>query len=267
MAIYVMSFTKAMGRLQAVLDELNRARAGRDYEGPASKWHVPVLEATDHLLDAIFEHIDDCGRNILQCLSESRDDPTLRKARSVFNKGASAYKDHVAEIANALKHGHRTLGHIFFWALNDFDPGYFVEGPAEDGSIGPDPKIHREGRDAFSFSRDLRFHVCGLYFVGAALGPALALFGKLSKAAGPSAAKDPDTTFETLRQVSLLPLRFFPNERQAIPIVKGFGTFDRPRILLEYPSKARIIGVSGQMRVGLAGDGFSDKFRFPTFFE
>jgi hypothetical protein len=210
------------------------------------------------------EHFDDCN-NVLLCLSPSRDDPRLDAAAKTFKRETKDYRSHIGKIVNALKHSQRNLGTTLFHTAHTVDLGYFVEGPDASGHIGPDPEIHREGKTAFSFARDLRFNACGLYFLGNALMAALASFRKISPSpVSPKEGNEPDQVFDTLRRISLLPLRFFPDEMtKPIPMVRGTGSFDRPEIVLEYPSTVRITLAPGNQRVSFGGDGVAQTFRIP----
>ena len=266
-AIYNLSFSKVMSRLADVLNELDAASAFQAYRDPKQyMWDKRLLSELDHLLDALMEHFDDC-QSILLCFVESSDDKTFLKALRTFKEATRPYRSHIGQIVDALKHEQRHLASIFFHTPNSFDPGYFVEGPDDGGGIGPDPNIHADGQTAFSFARDLRLHVCGLYFVGLALMPALAVFGKLSltNKANTDDPKINDQKLETLRRVSLLPLRFFPDElAKPIPMVRGQGLPSSPEFVIEYPATARISGVSGRYTVGYGpGDGFSKTYRIP----
>lgn len=99
----------------------------------------------------------------------------------------------------------------------------------------------------------------------AALTTAMAAFGKLPSS-GSFAAKGEDepSIFIALRHVSLLPLRFFPDElAKPIPSVRGKGSYEAPGYLVEYPGTERVVGASGRVRASLGNDGVSLKYRIP----
>ena len=116
-----------------------------------------IRDATDSLLDALMEHFDDC-ENVLDCYL-GKESQKLKKKIVKWK----IYRDHVGKIVNQIKHQQRRVRTILFYGPDWAVPGYFIEGPLPGKIIGPDPSIHPGGDTAFSFRRNLLFHLWGLY--------------------------------------------------------------------------------------------------------
>ncbi len=264
LAIYNLSVLNVLKRMRRVIEELHAAEKSRRYADRTNySWGDDLLAAQDHLLDALMEHFDDC-KSVLRCFGASVDDAEVRRASNAFNDGVRPYRVHVGTIVNSMKHNQRQIEWILFGRDFGFDPGYYVLGPDDHGVIGPDPNVHTDGATAFSFARDLRFHLCGLYFVGDHLADVLRRFG-LSSGPQECPKEWSDLAFACLRGVALLPFRFFPDEvAMPVPNVMGGGNCEESEFRVQLPSGVSPQAVRGGPGLSLGqGDGVSLIYRLP----
>lgn len=98
-----------------------------------------------------------------------------------------------------------------------------MEGPAENGSLGPALHIHKGGSTAFSYSRDLRLHLHALYFISEQLCTSIGGIAEFDETAREIRVSDDKRFVELAGQISELPLIVFPDELD----------FDFPTILIE----------------------------------
>lgn len=179
-----------------------------------SDWKKTLVRQLDHTLDALAQHVDSC-RAIIKCCYPLEEKRKFTKAVRRFNNVAGPFFDHVCNIVNAVKHGQRNLGIIYFHAPHLFVPGFFAEGYIEPGVAGPDPAIHRNGRVALSLHRELPLYVVGMFGVSSALSQ------ELIEATGvrpENPLSPPENTLKlvqsVLKHASELPLMYFPDEQQ-----------------------------------------------------
>lgn len=185
-----------------------------------------LLSEYRQLLYRLNEHHDDC-LSILRSLCppskailEIFDSRYLSRFRlpgaNSFMRATKEYRDeHIALLVNTMKHSQGELSSIFLHSQNDFRPGYFLCDVLPGGVLGPNAKLHSDGKTAFSFSRDLKIHVWWLYKMGDLL--ATAIDGAIDGIHGeklllsPCELDVPDL-ITMLTKCSNLPLRFFPDE-------------------------------------------------------
>lgn len=93
--------------------------------------------------------------------------------------------------------------------------GYFVEGLSDDGSIGPAPHIHPGGSTAFSYARDIRFHLYYLYVVSAKLSQSINTIARPNKSKIAHQIPNDHAKLETtLQKIAELPMVVFIDEIQ-----------------------------------------------------
>jgi hypothetical protein len=172
-SIYSVSLSTIRERIDLLLTLVTPLYADpEELERDRNKTDTEICDATDALLDASMEHFDDCS-NILKCYLDQGAEKQKKKLFSLVQSNWARYRDHVGAIVNRIKHKQRRVRTIVFhgdqWAV----PGYFIEGPAGVKLLGPDPLIHSGGATAFSFRRNLMFHLCGIYSVSRSMSAAL----------------------------------------------------------------------------------------------
>lgn len=273
LAIFNVSFGEVISKLAVLLDHLENANQRLPHLDPKDNdWDKRLLDAQDHVLDAIMQHLD-AYKSIICCFFEDKGSKPAQKALRSLNKDIRSYRDHIATIVNLIKHKQRRLSTIFFHEPGTYCLGYFVEGVLGDGAIGPDPEVHKKSNVAISFNRDLPFHICNLYLCGAALATSIYQITGLKPNTTTVAAYPVDELASVLKRISALPMLFFPDEvRKPNPIVsyvpgKQASAF---RVILEMPSnrfKPRAVPPGCHIRISWHGDGVSQRFRLPYYGE
>ena len=227
-------------------------------------WDAALLERQSKLLYALAEHLDDC-ENVLRCFlgpGKKKDDETMR----AYKKAVDGYRERVDKCVNQVKHNQGRLRSIAFVSAKAAHLGYFVEGADKEGRIGPVHRIHRGGNTAFSFSRDLRYHLWGVYMVSEHLAEAIESVTK-DKESAPIALKfDVDRIVRIAESVSQLPMVFFPQEvSQPVPTVRLEGQESgQTTLVLAMPDPDASVGsVPPGSRIILTyrGDGATTQYR------
>jgi hypothetical protein len=228
-----------------------------------------LLTAQKELLYGLMEYMDDCD-NILLCFFPSKDARKKDPQAKNYRKSTQEYRSHIGKVVNYLKHNQGRLLDITFYNERLALPGYFIVGATNEDTVGPVRLIH-SGNNAFSFARDLRYHLFHFYAV------ALHLQTTLSKIQG----KD-ITSFALEKEVLLdeesiniascisnLPSTFYPDELiKPIPnvmISHGLHASDQD-ITLIYPDEAmEVNSVPHGMRIVTShmGDGVTRSFELP----
>lgn len=268
-AAYNISLTAIARRLVAVVESLTELQKQSQFavEGKS----VPderLLEATDHLLDSLMEHMDVCN-GILRSFYAPADEKKFKNALAAFKASVEPYRKHIGTIDNYIKHSQGKLRSICFqWtAGNCF--GYFVEGPVASGVLGPVGIVHPGENSAFSFNRDIPYHVCNVFAVGARLANAIHAVDRRLVVLPPVKSvevRDSDWS-KAIRAVAALPAVFFPDE-----LLKGMPKVHlaENKVLIEYPAaRTRTVGPPHQSQISLSfgGDGVTRSFKMPYFNE
>ena len=271
LAIFNVSFGEVVSKLKGLLDCLGRANQELVNTGSLEpKSDQALVDALDHVLDALMQHLDSY-KGIVCCFFDDSESKAAQKVLRSLNSEIRSYRDHVAVIDNLVKHKQRRLSTMFFQGQGIYCLGYYIEGVLADGTIGPDPAVHPGSNTAFSFNRDLPFHLCNIYFCGAVLANVIRnVTGSKLDPATEEATFDKDLA-DVLRQVSELPRLYFPDEvHKPSPSVryvphKHSGAF---RVILEMPStgaRPRTISSGSRIQSTTHGDGVSRTFKFPYF--
>lgn len=225
-----------------------------------------IRDATDAVLDALMEHFDDCI-NVLKCYLDQRPEKQQKKVMALVKANWDSYRNHVGKIVNHIKHKQRRVRTIVFHGDSWVVPGYFIEGPVGPKLLGPDPEIHTGGSTAYSFKRDLSFHLCGIYSVSRSVCTGLAEVDRAFSNVAPSncvVSHSEKKWMEMARSISSLSPLVFPDEaRKGNPLVKINGT----NLIVEYPSKTKSKAVPPHGRIStlFVVDGMSPSFRLPYF--
>lgn len=264
-ASYNISITTIAERVLSVIAELDIVIQKKSFLNPKLlDWQKPLLEATDHMLDALMEHMEDC-ENIIKSYFEDPRSPEHKETLKLYRQSVYEYRQLIGKIDNYLKHNQGQLRLIIFSAGHEANIGYFVEGPLEMDGVGPIPTIHTGGNTAFSYNRDLRFHLCNLYAISAHLTAALHTVHRGIKPTNKAPKIDKKTTAlaQALSRVAELPLVFFPDELAKITpeIIEAPNRF-----LIRLPaekSKPTAPPNNSNMQVYYGGDGFTKTYKIP----
>jgi hypothetical protein len=266
-SIYAVSLATIEERASAMLGRITPLYGGpQALQKDRREWNSGIPDSVRAFLNALMEHFDDC-ENILKCYQDRAPAETRSSILRLVRKRWRPYRDHVATIVNAIKHRQRRVRVIMFHNRTWGVPGYFIEGPAGGRTIGPDPKVHPGGRTAFSFRRDMAYHLCGLYAVSFAMADGLSkVDSRFTLAARTRATEKLEERWTSLiRQMESLNPLVFPDEmRKPFPRVNITGD----KLVVQYPAvKPTISSVPKAARVLTSHtiDGMSPRFRPPYF--
>lgn len=269
LASYNVSILNVAKRILSTLTILEETQNKRAFESPRNKdWEAPLIEATDHMLDALMEHMDDCG-GILRSFFPSSNDSNFKRIIKEFKKSVAPYRNHIGKIVNYIKHNQGRLRSISFSWPSGSSLGYFVEGPVTDGGLGPVSSIHPTEGTAFSYNRDIPYQICNLYAVSANLSSALYSVDKslIASKKQSNTVEQPTELSQALEKVASLPMIFFEDElSKGVPkITSGSKAYT-----IEYPAKkAKPQAPPGGSRIAISfrGDGVTRSFKMPYFNE
>jgi hypothetical protein len=231
---------------------------------------VSLVEAYDALLDALMEHLDDCLR-LLQCFFDDHDDYLSHPSVKAYRRRVDDYRRHMGALVNSIKHEQGRLRLFAMTGADDAIYGYFAEAPSDDGSLGPNANVHGNRDTAFSFSRDMRYHVSQLFAVSLALCDSISSLAtvEIPMSGWTAQACDYMRLRDLVGLVSALPDRVFPDEEtQAWPEVElppDRGKHSR-ELVVAFPSVGR--RPSGlrrilRVRVFLGADGTTVPLALP----
>ena len=266
LAAYNISLDSVASRILRVLDTLDEAQKTRSFDSPKEQgWEVPLLEATDHMLDALMEHMEDCSGIIRSFFSDTTNSK-FKKSLKNYNKSVAPYRDYIGKIVNYMKHNQGRLRSISFSWPQGSSLGYFVEGPLNDGGVGPVAGIHENEATAFSFYRNIPFHICNIYAVSRRL--AVALNEVDSRLKPQKVKKNSETQSKlsmALQRASNLPKVYFEDEiKMGVPLIKFTGN----SIKIDCPSqkvKTTPIPSGANVSVSYRGDGATRTYKIPYY--
>lgn len=214
--------------------------------------------STKQLLLAMGEHVDACEK-IIGCYLSGTDKQKLKKAKKELRDNLGWYERHVMAQANHIKHRHAQVRSITMHDPSLAVPGYYIETAIGEEAVGPDPTVHGKGNTAFSYARETRLAICGLFYISRSLEAVLRkYFGKSESAE----SKEPSGLMELIERVANFPTAMFPDEYQKkIPSIEittysvliSFGRVKPPRI--PYGSI--------QFRTQTVADGVSRTYQIP----
>lgn len=217
-----------------------------------------LLDATDHMLDALIEHIEDCG-GIIQSFFAPEEEKQSRQAVSLFKRSVLSYRDHVAGIVNYIKHRQGRLRLVVMTTGQVSTLGYYVEGVLRSGGVGPVATVHPNENSAFSYNRDIPFHICNLFLVSAKLAEVLtSIDSDLRADRGTGNGK----LGSLIELASALPKIYFPDE-----LLRGYPYLgiSEEGVVLEFPSERIRPATHAQMKVRSAFmfDGLTKEYSIP----
>ena len=269
LAAYNVSISAVLKRFCNVLDALAAIELDRSSELPIKAGaDGPLLEATDHLLDSLMEHMEDCEK-IVGAFFKDPTQKSNKKKIELYKKKVDPYRDFIGKIDNFIKHEQGRLRLIIFYDSINVYPGYYIEGLFEPGAVGPAPRIHPGGNSAFSYARDLRFHMANVFGVSRHLSDFVNDLGALLDPSSLPAISSPSalagTWADTLSKIADLPPVCFPDEvKKPFPSI----TFIADEVQIRFPdnSTAHRSFPNGTRVVGSSvGDGVTRTFKLPYF--
>lgn len=265
-SLYVVSLGTIVERATTVLDLIEPLYYGLDdHKEHRNKHDGGIRAATDAFLDALMEHYDDC-KSILNCYGDSQT-KSHKKAMELFKANSDSYRNHVAKIVNYIKHRQRRIRVLVFYGNDWSTPGYFIEGPVDHSTIGPDASFHPNSNSAYSFRRDIAFHLCGIYFVARSMKVALSKIDERFHHSSDGTKSDPlgNEWLEMLTRVSKLDARVFPDElKKPFPRIEARGS----DISIEYPAEKSVpfsVPTPSQVTLLFTVDPVSRGYRMPYF--
>lgn len=266
-ASYNVSLSAVAKRLLCILEALSKTEHEARYlDVKNANWEVPLLEAADHMLDALMEHVDDCG-GIIRSFFPSADDKRFKKIFTEYKKSVEPYRKHIGGIVNYIKHNQGRLRSVSISWPDGSSLGYFIEGPVSSGGLGPVAQIHPTESTAFSFNRDIPFHICNIFAVGARLANALHSIDKRIVPAdiqGEVETRDTDWR-KALILASNLSRTYFPDElSKSIPLVR----VNNGGVFIEHPaSNIKVNGppLGSRICTSFRGDGITSEYKMPYF--
>ena len=257
--VYAISMQQVVDRISSVARKTITLPKIDDSGKAVDDARNEYVTALDAMLDACMEHLDDLN-SVIKCFFTSENDPKYKKIYDEFKKAIRPYRNHVAKMVNKIKHEQGRLRLICHESALGQIIGYFIESSDENGVIGPDPEIHILGQTAFSISRDLRFHLCGIFFVAAQLAQAV------YKACGIGVNGKPQHNqrlIEMIQEIAAISPMFFPDElKKPFPAVKITSSKLHLTFGLQNLERARAPS-HGKLSVSYRGDGVSRSFRIP----
>lgn len=260
------AFNTAMAKLckryEAVLDAIKTV-VPEQFEPDNLPDLEMLLDAYEHFLYAQLEYIDDC-RTIASIVFDPAVQKGGNKHERKFREKIEDYRRGVAAIVNAIKHNQGRLRAV--WMHNDsiLIPGYFVESPYPDGSVGPNPDLHDNGDTAISFYWDIRNNFVNIFQVAYELEKFVS-----SLTAGAIDIPEKNAAWiENARRIEALPVFCFLHETWKLPphvrVAEGGKSTDIIVSIGEKPYKCLL---AFSIRLAFQGDGVTNSFKMPFFSE
>lgn len=256
---YNVSVGSVISSANHLLDELEKIiqQSGREAAELLSKADA-VRSATKQFLLANGEHVDACEK-VVRCYLALKDKNEQRKAKQDLRANLDWYERHVMAQANHLKHRHSQIRSICLYTNLIAAPGYFIESQINAEAVGPDPIIHNGQNTGFSYARQLRLFICGLFYVSRSLTNVLRThFGAIADS--PSGVTQ--GLKELLERIAAFPSDMFPDEyQQTYPAVSctssyiglNYGGLKTPKMPYQNASFLTVVG----------GDGVTRSFQIP----
>ena len=262
-AVIAKRVDRVLSLLRVVVPEADSGDAGSPEE------HVDeLLESQEALLHGLMQHMDDCI-NILRGFTVER--RTFDKNHvKVYRRAVQEYRDHIGKVVGRIKHGQGRLCLLTVELEPISFAGYFVAVGLADGSVGPDPNIHKDGKTAFSFNRDLRYHLCHILLASGHLATAVEGLTAGGGSSGATPAGEPGTT-DSVLSVSDLAETYFPDEyKKPRPVLRLETPQDRPRrLIVEFVSPKTwrpFAGPRFKITLRVSGDGITRSLKAPYLF-
>jgi len=268
LAIYNISIDRVLAAMESVIDEMIRVEAEAIIPKPREglAWLDSIISSHLECLNAMQSHIDDCDRIAASVCMET--DASNKKLMRRYKSMTKAYRDRINPIVNHIKHHHGRLRAFAFYTQNACFSGYYVEGVDSEGVVGPEPTVHKRGRGAFSFSRDLRLHFVWLYGLSSYLSE---LLSSLAVECPPPSPKPQDDRYIRIAKKLLSTQFLFYPDEGALPVPKVSFTenreMSRAELAISYVdgTTASLIRRGPGLKIALSwkGDGVSMSWRLP----
>lgn len=243
------------------LDDLSTLRT-RYFANQDDMFLMDVAASYSALLHKLNEHFDACY-SVLRSLSPTAETKPgvshsqhLERVKFVgwkqFRDATRTYREsHLGFIVNSLKHAQGELCPLYFHSSSEFRPGYFLRGLLPGGVRGPDPRLHRRGNTAISFSRDILIHLWWLYRTSDLLATAVASFldAKYKFKLAPKPTTLPEARWsQVVQRCALLSPEFFPDEC-VLPYPRVIYRSNPEELSIEFPSTAGVHKMRGDVQV------------------
>jgi len=178
-----------------------------------------------------------------------------------------SYREHLAPIVNLLKHDESRMGFLENQTEKDNIFGYYIDGIDANGAIGTNLNIHKKYKNmdtAFSFNRDLKYHLVNFYFIAHFVKETIQniVNTKIPTINTEVEEENNSKIFMICDKISHLPNLFFIDEyEKKLPQVKT-DTYEE--IELVYPASNYSFEHYTQncFEYYFSGDGYSKSFRF-----
>ena len=270
LGVYNTSIAVIAKRVDRVLSLLRVVVPEADPGGAGSpEKHVDeLLESQEALLHGLMQHMDDCI-NILRGFTVERRAFNENHHVKAYRRAVQEYRDHIGNVVGRIKHQQGRLCLLTVQLGPSSFAGYFVAVGLADGSVGPDPNIHKGGLTAFSFNRDLRYHLCHVLLASGHLARAVErLTGGGSSDVTP--AGEPGTT-DSVLSVSDLAEMYFPDEyKKPRPVLRLETSQDcTRRLVVEFVSSKTWRTFSGprfKITLRASGNGITRSWKAPYSF-
>lgn len=215
-----------------------------------------LIASTKQFLLAMGEHVDACEK-ILKCYLLPLGGNKYGKACRQFRTNLGWYERHVMAQANHIKHRHSQIRALCLYSDDIAVPGYFIESPINGDAVGPDKLIHGDKNTAFSFNRQLRISICGLFFVSRTLTNLLQ-----QKPTATGNDIENESIRNLLSKTAALPITLFPDEysQPSAELIEKSDYFQ-----LNYGSgrPPRMSYNVVNFQTALGGDGVTRSFQIP----
>lgn len=260
LAIYNVSINTVINAFNTLLDTLALYNDSDHEKRLGDKVGASLVQSTDHLLDAVMEHFDDC-ENIVKVFYASSEKKLCGKALRNLNQTVRQCRDFVAKQVNAIKHNQGRVRLIEFRNPEIKVIGYFIEGVLADGAIGPNPEVHSGGNTAFSYVRVLRYLLATVIFVSRAL---VSQLNQRSRVSSPLKKEGLGGFSQVAQRIVALGDYLFPDELDGL--IPRIEWQQDKKALIEYPSKSKCGKPPPEpFRINFIhrGDGISRSFKLP----
>jgi hypothetical protein len=140
-----------------------------DYQNAVVREHKKFLYVLNEHFDACFSVLRSiCAEENSKATSDAQYLGALKPSGwKSFRSAIHAYReDHLGYLVNRMKHHQAELSPICFKSKSEFRPGYFLCDLLPEGIMGPNHKLHSGGHTAFSYARDMLFHLWWIYRIG-----------------------------------------------------------------------------------------------------
>jgi hypothetical protein len=243
--------TQVMNELENLLPLVGESTAERALNAAS------LRHATRHFILANGDHIDACEK-ILKCYFAVGKNGKYAKAKRELRSNLSWYERHIMSQANHLKHRHSQVKSLCLYTDKLAAPGYFIESLINSDTVGPDPIVHGKNNTAFSYIRQLRLFICGLFYISRTLSSILSN-GKSFNTC--KTVGNLELTY-LIERIASYPDFMFPDEyAQAYPDIRCTQNY----FLISYnENKSRVVPYGlVHFKAMLGGDGVSRSFQVP----